>query len=144
MKVSVNCKIENGKVSQNKTGVINAFSQFEGKEVTITIQRKRRQRSNEQNRYLWGCIYPIIRKAFAEAMGENFTIEQVHEIMKFKLNYREIINEDTGEVIVAPKSTTQNTKFEQEEYHQKLREFSLEWFNIIIPLPNEQIQIETP
>ena len=142
MKAIVNSKVVNGKCATNKGSISKAFEQFEGKEITITIERKRRKRSNEQNAYLWACVYPLIKQGFFETCGEVFTIEEVHEIMKLKFNFIELTNESTGEVITAPKSTTKNTKFEQEQYHEQCRQFALEWFNIAIPLPNEQIEIK--
>lgn len=142
MKAIVNSKVVNGKCATNKGSISKAFEQFEGKEITITIERKRRKRSNEQNAYLWGCVYPLIKQGFFETCGEVFTIEEVHEIMKLKFNFIELTNESTGEVITAPKSTTKNTKFEQEQYHEQCRQFAIEWFNITIPLPNEQIEIK--
>ena len=142
MKAIVNSKVVNGKCATNKGSISKAFEQFDGKEVTITIERKRRKRSNEQNAYLWCCIYPLIKQGFYETCGETFTINEVHEIMKLKFNFIELTNESTGEVITAPKSTTKNTKFEQEQYHEQCRQFAIEWFNITIPLPNEQIEIK--
>lgn len=143
MKASVNSKVINGKCATNKGSITKAFEQFEGKEVTITIEKKKRKRSNEQNAYLWGCVYPLVKMQFYETCGEVFTIEEVHEIMKMKFNSVELINEETGEVIVVPKSTTKNSKFEQEQYHEQIRSFAKEWFNIYIPLPNEEIFINS-
>ena len=142
MKYSINTKIVDGKISNNKESIIKIFKEFEGKNITISIQRQKTKRSNNQNKYLWGCIYPLIKQGFFETCGEVFTIDEVHEIMKLKFNFIELTNESTGEVITAPKSTTKNTKFEQEQYHEQCRQFALEWFNITIPLPNEQIEIK--
>jgi hypothetical protein len=142
MKVQINTKIINGKITNNRESFIRSLIEFNNKEITITIERKRRKRSNEQNAYLWCCIYPLIKQGFFETCGEVFTINEVHEIMKLKFNFIELTNESTGEVITAPKSTTKNTKFEQEQYHEQCRQFALEWFNITIPLPNEQIEIK--
>ena len=143
MKASVNSKVVDGKCATNKGSISKAFEQFEGREITITIEKKRRKRSNEQNAYLWGCVYPLVKLQFYETCGEVFTIEEVHEIMKMKFSSVELINEETGEVIIVPKSTTKNSKFEQEQYHEQIRNFAKEWFNIYIPLPNEEIFINS-
>jgi len=143
LKAQINSKIVNGKCTTNKASISKAFEQFEGKEITITIEKKRRKRSNEQNAYLWGCVYPLVKIGFFESYGEVFSIEEVHEILKMKFNSIDLINEDTGEVVVAPKSTTKNSKFEQEQYHEHIRNFAKEWFNIYIPLPNEEIFINS-
>ena len=143
MKASVNSKVIEGKCATNKGSISKAFEQFEGREITITIEKKRRKRSNNQNSYLWGCVYPLVKIGFFESYGEVFSIEEVHEILKMKFNSIDLINEDTGEVVVAPKSTTKNSKFEQEQYHEHIRNFAKEWFNIYIPLPNEEIFINS-
>ena len=143
MKAQINSKIVNGKCTTNKASITKAFEQFEGKEITITIEKKRRKRSNEQNAYLWGCVYPLVKIGFFESYGEVFSIEEVHEILKMKFNSIVLANEETGEVIIAPKSTTKNSKFEQEQYHEQIRSFAKEWFNIHIPLPNEEIFINS-
>ena len=56
--------------------------------------------------------------------------------------FSERINEDTGEILKIPKSTTENTTSDQEDYHTEIRQFMLEYFNVNCPLPNEQIYLE--
>jgi len=93
-----------GKCATNKGSISKAFEQFEGREITITIEKKRRKRSNNQNSYLWGCVYPLVKMQFYETCGEVFTIEEVHEIMKMKFNSIVLANEETGEVIIHQKA----------------------------------------
>jgi len=45
-------------------------------------------------------------------------------------------------IIKIPKSTTQNTTIEQEDFHNQCRQFLREWFNVEAPLPNEEIIFE--
>lgn len=59
-----------------------------------------------------------------------------------QFNYFEKINEETGEIVRVPKSTTENTTTTQEEYHLEIRKFTKEWFNVEIPLPNEHLNLE--
>jgi len=75
LKASIHSKIVNGKCATNKGSISKAFEQFEGKEITITIEKKKRKRSNEQNAYLWGCVYPLVKMQFYETCGEVFTID---------------------------------------------------------------------
>jgi hypothetical protein len=58
-----------------------------------------------------------------------------------QFNTIEIINEKTGEVINVPKSTTENSTTDQEEYHLQIRDFLKEWFNVDCPLPNEDLTL---
>ena len=55
--------------------------------------------------------------------------------------YEEVTHYDTGEVIKIPKSSTDNSTIEQEQYHSKCIEFLKEWFNVYVPLPNEHLKI---
>lgn len=67
--------------------------------------------------------------------------QKVHDFYKMQFNTIEIVNEKTGEVINVPKSTTENTTTDQEEYHSQIREFLKEWFNVEVPLPNEDLTL---
>lgn len=114
------------------------LSNFNGKQVEIIIQRKRKKRSNNQNRYYWGCLIPYIQQGLSETQGEWLTIDAVHEFLKANFNYKEIVNQNGGEVIKMPVSTTELSTIEFEEYQDRCRIFADEFLNIIIPLPNEQ------
>lgn len=130
-----------GKVDRNRNMLSQALYLFSGKDVTITIQHKRKIRSNRQNAYLWGCVYPILAECFKDHWGDIYTLNQIHHFCKMKFNCVERINESTGEVIYIEKSTTENDTFDQEQYHEKIRQFAYEWFNTTIPLPNEQLNL---
>ena len=56
--------------------------------------------------------------------------------------YEEKVNPETSEVIKVPISTTENTTTKQEVFHTQCRNFLKEWFNIEVPLPNEEIVFE--
>ena len=54
MKIEVTTSISNGIFNRNRNIVLNAIKSFEGKEVVITIDKVKKQRSIQQNRYYWG------------------------------------------------------------------------------------------
>lgn len=142
MKVSVFSNVESGVLKRNRKALSEVVQQFNGKEIKITIENKRKTRSNAQNRYYWSCIVGSIKQAIKDCWGENMTSEQVHEMLKHELNFKEKVNESTGEIIKVPKSTTENSTTEMEDYHEDCRKFAKEWFNINIALPNEEMEIE--
>lgn len=142
MKVKINSKVVNDKVAMNIKALQKAFKQFNGKDITITIEKKRKKRSTMQNSYYWAVIVSLVQLAIKDAWGEVKTNDEVHELLKTNCNYIERVNEDTGEWIKDPKSTTENSTSEQEEFHAQCRLWAYEWFGIDIPLPNEQIEIE--
>ena len=141
MKAQVITSIVNGKLKRNLNTVLDIVQQFNGMDVLLTFEKPKKKRSNQQNAYLWSVLYPITKEAIKNEWGEIWSIEKVHDFYKLHFNYTEKINEQTSEVIKIPKSTTDNTTTQQEEYHTQIRQFLLEWFNIEAPLPNEHLEI---
>ena len=110
--------------------------------IKLEISKIYNRRSDKQNRYYWGVIVEIWRELILTEWGESYSAEQVHEFLKLNLNSTEIVNESTGEVLRKPKSTTVLSTVEMEEYHEKCRQVAFEMFNVIIPLPEEQTEME--
>ncbi len=137
--ISINTKVVNGNFKQNRPLILNAIKSFESKEITIVLRLKRKQRSTPQNAYYWGVLIPLLQEAIKKEWGEVWNQEKAHELLKSKFLYFEKVNENTGEVIKTPKSTTENSTTEQEEYHLEIREFLKDWFNVDAPLPNEDL-----
>jgi len=142
MKIQIKSFVQNGLLKRNRTLITDAIKSFEGKEILITFEKPKNKRSNSQNSYLWAVLYPITQQAIKNEWGEIWNIEKVHEFYKIQFNVIEKVNEDTGQIIKLPKSTTENTTTQQEEYHLQIREFLQEWFNITAPLPNEHLKLE--
>lgn len=143
MKVHVHTTVQNGRISRNRDALAIAVGQFEGKEITITIQRKKKERSSQQNRYYWGVIIELIHHAIREAWGEPLSKDEIHDMMRTKYCHIEAVKGETGEIMVIPKSTTSLSTHEAEEYFELCRNWAAEWLGIEIPLPNEQLMIET-
>ena len=61
-KVEIYTHVENGKVNRNRRTIEKCIAAHEGKDITITIQRTRKRRSNNQNAYYWGVIVPLIEE----------------------------------------------------------------------------------
>jgi len=142
MKIQIKSLVQNGILKRNRTLIIDTINSFEGQEILITFEKPKNKRSNQQNNNLWAVLYPITQQAIKNEWGEVWNIEKVHEFYKIQFNVIEKVNEDTGQIIKLPKSTTENTTTQQEEYHLQIREFLKEWFNITAPLPNENLTLE--
>ena len=141
-KIEIISEVKNGNLKRNRNTLIDAIKSFEGKVITITIKPRRNTRSNPQNRYYWSVINEIWKKLIRDEWGEIYSKEETHEFLKYQCNYKEVINEQSGEIIRVARSTTTNTTTEQEEFHLSCRQLALEMFNTEIPLPGEQIEIE--
>lgn len=107
-------------------------------DYVITITPNRKTRSNQQNAYLWGIVYPAVLFGLQDAGWEIIDEEQVHEYCKQAFAAREVINKDTGEVLSLPNSTARMQTAEFNVYVDKIKAFAFEYLNITIPEPNEE------
>lgn len=118
---------------------INAFKT---KDVIITIENKKKQRSTPQNAYYWACLVPMVHSGLRD-MGHEVELSDTHEFLKSNFNCQEIVDESTGEIYRMPKSTTELTTVGFNEFLAKVQKWAAEFLNINIPNPNEQVQIFT-
>ena len=110
-------------------------SQHDG-DFRIEVTRIRQSRSNRQNAWLWGCIYPILRQGMIAAGFDDITSdEDVHWYFKTLLNGKRIVNKDTGEIVTIPSSTAAMTTSEFSEYCEQLRHYGEEYLGVTIPDP---------
>lgn len=104
-------------------------------EYQIEIKRKRKPRSNEQNAWLWGCIYPLLLDGLIDLGWEFTDVEQVHEFFKVQMTNDRVINKDTGEIVEFPSSTAKMDTIAFSTYTDRLRQYAKEYLNIDIPDP---------
>ena len=140
--VKVISKVLNGKLIRNRAKVKQAIQNFEGKEIELIVRRKTNHRSNQQNAYYFGVVIPMTIQAIENEWGEVWDIDKTHSLYKSMFLYEEKVNPETSEVIKVPISSTENTTTKQEVFHTQCRNFLKEWFNIEVPLPNEEIVFE--
>lgn len=106
----------------------------------ITIKQKRDRRSNAQNRWLWGKIYPMLLQGFLDAGWDEFTCEEeVHEWCKQHFSGKRVVNRITGEVDNLPNSTKKMDTIEFCSYCEQLRTMAVEYLGITIPEPNKEL-----
>jgi hypothetical protein len=139
--IEIITEVNNGNFKRNRNEILKAIKQFEGKTIMLKLSILSKKRSLEQNSYYWGVIIPITKNAISESWGEVWNTEKTHEFLKSKFLFYEKINTETSEIIRVPKSTTENTTTEQENYYSQIREFLKEWFNVDCPLPNENLTL---
>lgn len=132
-------KITDGKLTRPAyQGIKDFIAKHEGKTIEINLKKARSKRSDNQNRYMWGVVIPYLQEGF-KGIGYHLSKEEVHTFVKGKFNTLEIVNEQTGETVTMPISTTQLTKTEFGEYLEKIFQFSAEFLGVVIPNAGEQI-----
>lgn len=91
----------------------------------IEIQKSKRIRSLNQNKYYWGVVVKII------ANHTGYTSDEMHQWLASEfLSYN-----SKGRVFT--KSTTKLNTLEFEQYLEKCRQWGQEEMSCYIPLPNE-------
>lgn len=98
-----------------------------GQRVEVIIRKPKTKRSDLQNNFYWGVVIELLSKEL------GYDQEELHEILKYKfLKKNSALN---GMEYV--KSTAKLTTGEFEEYLDKIKRWSAEFLNIVIPNPNE-------
>ena len=121
---------------EKKNGLFNLkqlydlFSQSLDGVYQVVVKKVRKPRSNDQNGWLWGCIYPMLLEALLDAGWEFVTVEQVHEFFKSQMTADQVVNKHTGEIITFPGSTATMDTLTFSTYCEKLREYALEYLNL--------------
>lgn len=110
------------------------------KDVMLTIEQKRKKRTNSQNAYYWGVCIPLIQEAMND-LGNEFTKEETHEFLKARFNYKEIELKD-GYFFDMPISTSKLNTIQFNEYIETIIRFAADMLGVIIPPPNEQLLID--
>lgn len=86
--------------------------------------------------------FAVVCEAFQigakETWGESISKEEAHENLKKECNYKEFLNEETGEIFKVSKTTANLTTLAFEDYLERCRQFIYTWFGITVPMPNEQ------
>ena len=138
MKYTGTIKIVDSKlILVNKKEMLNFAINLKCKEFTFTLEKKKSKRSNEQNRYYWGVVVTLVKQGLTD-LGYLVDTESTHDFIKSEFNYKEIVNEKTGEVKRLPNTTTQLSKTEFSEMIERIKQWSAEWCNIYIPDAGEQ------
>lgn len=127
-----------GKPDSNVSRIMNALYTLEDGFYEVTVRRHKSVRTSEQNRYLWGVVYPCMLEGLQDAGWELTDVEEVHEYMKSVFLGRKVLNRSTGEVLSLGESTRDLSRAEFVAYVEKLREFSSEYLHVCIPSSDEE------
>ena len=106
----------------------------------LTIEKIYNKRSNQQNRYLWGVVYPIVRDGLVEVGYDEFNhdtdCEKTHSLCKYLFLKTEMVNKKTGEIIETVRSTAELTTIETMEYWADIDHWASEYLGVVIPDPD--------
>ena len=141
MKLHYNGKItDKGLIIYNRPEFEKDINLFFGKEISLTLEQRKRKRSLSQNSYYWSVVVKIVREGLIDA-GYKVSVSETHELLKYKFLKSDIVNED-GEVLETIKSTTELSTSDMMDYIAQIQQWASEYLNVYVPDANEQLQIE--
>jgi hypothetical protein len=115
------------------------LSHHEGKDICITVERKRKKRSLNQNAYYWKVVIPIVR-AMLEDYGNELDDEETHSFLKEHVGkLTGSVVDSVGRRVAVVKSTASLTPAEFEAYILKVTAWAAQE-GCIIPSPNENLE----
>jgi hypothetical protein len=142
MNFEIISEVKNGSLTRNRNLIKDAIATFEGKQVVIKIEKFKKKRSTQQNRFYYGVIIPIVQNCLKEA-GHIMTNESTHDLIKLKfLKETLFVNETTGEVIERIKSTTELSTSQFMDLLAEINNFTFEYFGVILPSPNDDLTLK--
>lgn len=105
----------------------------------VSIKLRRRTRTLKQNKYYWVAVAAVFAEWLRESQGDPFIdAEQAHEILKIQiLGYKEIVNKETGEVVLVPPRTRGLTTMEFWDYVENASAWLASFAEIIVIPPKE-------
>ena len=118
-----------------------AVRSFDGKEVQIVIEKKKKARSLLQNAYYFAVCIPMVREGLKDT-GWKLSKEDTHEFLKDKFLFKEVVNENTGELKNIKIGSSELTTVQFMDYIADIQQFASEYLSINIPEPGEQLTVE--
>ncbi len=141
MNYEIRSEVKNGTLTRNTNLIKDAIQTFEGKQIVIKIEKAKKKRSTQQNRFYYGVIIPIVQNCLKEA-GHIMTNESTHDLIKLKfLKEALFVNEETGEVIERIKSTTELSTSQFMDLLAEINNFTFEYFGVTLPSPNDDLTL---
>jgi len=143
MKLIYNGKVKDtGKLHiNNRNQFLKDILMFLGKEITITVEKKRRTRSLSQNSYYHAVVVKMVREGLID-VGYKVSIEQTHDLLKKTYLQKDIVNEKSGEILSSTKSTTELSTSEFMDFIAEIQQWATEYLSIEIPDPGTQMIME--
>ena len=135
--MTIPCHVTNGRPNNAKK-LNEAFKSFEGKDVIVTIEKRKSKRSEQQNKYYWSCVIEDERACIREHWGDIFSKDDMHSFNKVYFFGEEKVIEATGDIVRVPKSSI-TTKSDFSEAIEKIKQFFQLQFNYRIREANEDL-----
>ena len=130
-----------------REGMVNRLSAFllaalPGKSLRVEASEYRRRRSDDQNRYLWGAVYPTILREGAEQLA-GWTAEDLHEYLLGEIFGWETLSGFGRKRLRPIRRSSKMTTVEFAEFVAQIQQ-RMAAIGIYVPDPNEWMENTGP
>jgi len=126
-------RIEQGKIRDDDS-FRQLLEKHSGKDVKITVERKRKNRSLNQNAFMHGPFLESMREMFAD-FGNDYEPEFVKDIFKRQFGVKREVKFPDGSSQMVEVSTAKWSTTECETAMERARRFYAEFYQL--PYPRE-------
>lgn len=132
-------RVTNGQLSDEaELAFIAELAHHDGKDICLTVERKRKKRSLNQNAYYFGVVIPLIRKMLEE-YGNDVDDEETHSFLKEHVGkLTGSVVDSVGRRVAITKSSATLSTAEFENYLLRVTAWAAQE-GVVIPAPNEHI-----
>lgn len=130
-----NATIQNGKIIPHSDGFKQDLSQFEGKEVSIEIEKIKRKRTNQQNRALHLWFEHVAEQLNNAGMDMRKLIRPEVEISWTPYSVKEYLWRPLQETMTGKKSTTKLNTEEIDTIYEMINRVISERAHVHVPFP---------
>lgn len=144
MKLQIFTRIsESGKMPHSEAEKLReGMKAHYGKDVVITVERKRRKRSLNQNSYYWGIVIPMVQHMLVD-FGNDVDPEETHAFLKEHVGkLTGAIVDGKGKRLAIVKSSASLNSAEFEVFLERIKRWAAAW-GTVIPDPNENLYQKT-
>ena len=121
---------------------VATLADLRGQEVVVSIERARKARSTQQNKYYWSCVVPIFQEVWSIARNragvEPLTKDETHEVL-----VQVLLGCEDGPVpgTRLRKRTSGMDTAAFSQYVDKCRELALHQYGFEIPNSGEEVSV---
>lgn len=142
MKLEYEFEIREGKIHIfHRTQFDSDVGRLKWTKGIMTLEKKKKKRSLNQNRYWWKILVPIVQQGLNDVGIFCPTPEHAHDVIKLQFLSREEVNQKTGETLKVLGTTTTLSTSEFMDLISEVQAFGAEFLGVTIPSPNEQLEL---
>lgn len=146
-KLEYNGSVKDGKITLPKRLRAEVVASFEGKQIRVVFERKKKVRTPSQNSYYWAVIVPMILDEMINLGNEGLQsgneedLKMIHDFLKDRFLKPIVVADANGVEMKMKPSTKTLSTVEFMEFIEDICRWAAESLHLNIPQPGEQTEL---